>query len=204
VLARHEGVDGAIDDQTTLERLWRLAEGHTPRESVAVYTQAVMDLGATVCTRANPRCDDCPVATDCRARIEGRQSQLPAGKRRRAPRPLRRAVMLVARRESSVLLVQRPATGIWGGLWCLPEFADRDSAAAFAVSDLRTRLARAAMPDIEHRFTHFDLVITPVVATCRGRARVREGNTLWYDLAEPARVGLPAPIKALLGSLTES
>ena len=204
VLARHHGVDGPIDDNTTLEQLWRLADRHTPHEEAAIYTQAIMDLGATLCTRAAPRCDECPITSGCRARIEGRQADLPAGKRRKARRALRHAVMLVARRESSVLLVQRPATGIWGGLWCLPEFADREAATDFAANELaNARLASAALPDIEHSFTHFDLVITPLVANCRGDSGVREGKSLWYDLAEPARVGLPAPIKTLLGSLSE-
>jgi A/G-specific adenine glycosylase len=204
VLARHYGVDGAIDENQTLEQLWRLADENTPAKQVATYTQAIMDLGATLCTRSNPRCDECPITRDCRARIEGRQAELPAGKRRKAPRKSKHAVMLVARRESEVLLVQRPATGIWGGLWCLPEFADRETAASFAARELdQARLQGSALPDIEHSFTHFDLVITPVVARCRGEARVREGRTLWYDLAEPARVGLPAPIKTLLGSLME-
>jgi A/G-specific adenine glycosylase len=202
VLARQHGVDGAIDAHATIEELWRLAEHHTPSDSVAVYTQAIMDLGATLCTRAKPRCDACPVARGCRARLEGRQSELPAGKQRRTARKLKRAVMLVARRRSSVLLVQRPSSGIWGGLWCLPEFADRDTAAAFAARELdRARLAKSALPDIEHSFTHFDLVITPVVARCGGESKVSETKSLWYDLADPARVGLPAPIKALLGSL---
>jgi A/G-specific adenine glycosylase len=202
VLARYHGVDGAIDESATIAELWRFAEHHTPAENVAVYTQAIMDLGATLCTRANPRCDACPVTRGCRARIEGRQSELPAAKKRRAARKLKRAVMLVARRESSVLLVQRPSSGIWGGLWCLPEFADRESAAAFASRELdRARLAKSPLPEIEHSFTHFDLVITPVVARCGGESKVREAKSIWYDLADPARVGLPAPIRALLGSL---
>jgi A/G-specific adenine glycosylase len=204
VLARHHAVSGAIDDNATLAELWQLADAKTPAGNVATYTQAIMDLGATLCTRANPRCGECPVADDCRALIEGRQAELPAGKRRRAARRLKHAVMLVARRESAVLLVQRPGSGIWGGLWCLPEFADRESAASFAASQLeKANLVDAALPDIEHSFTHFDLVITPLVARCHGEARIREGNSLWYDLAEPARVGLPAPIKTLLGSLLE-
>ncbi|HUQ10420.1 MAG TPA: A/G-specific adenine glycosylase [Steroidobacteraceae bacterium] len=204
VLARHYGIDGPIDDSGTVDSLWKLADQNTPADGVAIYTQAIMDLGATLCTRANPRCDACPIAEGCRARVEGRQAELPAGKRRRAARKLRRAIMLVARRESAVLLVQRPSAGIWGGLWCLPEFADRDAAESFAISELdKAKLSDAALPDIEHSFTHFDLVITPVEARCRGEARVRDGKSLWYDLAEPARVGLPAPIKTLLGSLLE-
>ncbi len=204
VLARYHGVDGPIDENATLERLWLLAEQNTPDTRVNTYTQAIMDLGATLCTRAAPRCADCPVMSGCRARIEGRQAELPAAKKRKPARKLRHAVMLVAQRDSSVLLVQRPATGIWGGLWCLPEFADRESATAFAKNELaQARLAPSALPDIEHSFTHFDLIITPLMARCRG-SKVREGNSLWYDLAEPARVGLPAPIKTLLGSLSET
>jgi A/G-specific adenine glycosylase len=203
VLARYHGVDGAIDDPATLNELWRLAEHHTPDTDVAVYTQAIMDLGATLCTRANPRCTECPISQDCRARITGRQAVLPAAKRRRAARKLRRAVMLVARRESAVLLVQRPASGIWGGLWCLPEFADVEAAQAFATRELaQANFATAALPDIEHSFTHFDLVITPIVARCGGHAGVRDGGALWYDLTDPARVGLPAPIKTLLEKLS--
>ena len=204
VLARHYAVDSAPDDNATLERLWELAEENTPREDVGIYTQAIMDLGATLCTRGQPRCEECPIAADCRARLEDRTAELPAPKRKRAVRRLRHAVMLVARHDSAVLLVRRPPSGIWGGLWCLPEFGDRDSAEQFANAQLaRAKPALAALPDIEHSFTHFDLVITPLEARCQGARRVNESGELWYDLAQPARVGLPAPIKSLLGRLSE-
>jgi A/G-specific adenine glycosylase len=202
VLSRYHGVDGPIDDNATLTRLWQLAELETPVTDVAVHTQAIMDLGATLCTRSKPRCGDCPLAADCCAHLEGRQLQLPAAKRRRAPRKQRRAVMLVARHAGSVLLVQRPPTGIWGGLWCLPEFADRDSASQFAARQLpRAELVNTPLPDIEHSFTHFDLVITPIEARCLEPREVKDAGELWYDLARPARVGLPAPIKTLLETL---
>jgi A/G-specific adenine glycosylase len=206
VLARHYALDGAPDEPATLAKLWKLADENTPAKDVATYTQAIMDLGATVCTRAKPRCTECPIAGDCRARISGRTAELPAPKqtarRRRAERRRRHAVMLVARRAGAVLLVQRPPSGIWGGLWCLPQFADHGAAADYAVRELSSaRLAPAPLPDIEHSFTHFDLVITPVVANCGDAARVAEGGALWYDLERPARVGLPAPIKTLLGNL---
>ena len=202
VLARYYGVDGAADEAATLAQLWKLADENTPTDGVATYTQAIMDLGATLCTR-KPRCADCPIATDCRARIEGRQNELPAAKRKRAARKRKTAVMLVARRASEVLLVQRPPSGIWGGLWCLPEFEHRDAAEAYAQNTLASAtLVRAPLPDIEHSFTHFDLVITPLVADCRAVASVAEPGALWYDLNKPARVGLPAPIKTLLGNLS--
>ncbi|MEJ0086526.1 MAG: A/G-specific adenine glycosylase [Pseudomonadota bacterium] len=204
VLARFLAVPGAVDSAATQAKLWELAQRETPEENVATYTQAIMDLGATVCRAPEPFCDDCPIAADCRARIEGRQTELPEPKRRRAARKLKRAVMLVARKDSAVLLVQRPPNGIWGGLWCLPEFADRDAAESFAVARLtNVSLVLAPLPDIEHSFTHFDLVITPIVAQVGTLPGVGEAGALWYDLAKPARVGLPAPIKTLLGSLTE-
>jgi len=204
VLARHYAIDGA--DKATLACLWELAEHNTPVDGVDIYTQAIMDLGATLCTRARPRCADCPIAVDCRARIEGRQGELPAAKRR-AARRTRHAVMLVARHESSVLLVQRPSSGIWGGLWCLPEFDDRAAAEAYASLELaHASLSGASLPEIEHSFTHFDLLITPIVARCGGGRRVQAGGPgvstqMWYDLGQPARVGLPAPIKTLLETL---
>jgi A/G-specific adenine glycosylase len=203
VLARYYAVDGPPGDSATLARLWKLADDNTPAKDVATYTQAIMDLGATLCAR-KPRCEVCPIAVDCQARIEGRQDELPAAKRQRAARRRKTAVMLVARRASHVMLVQRPPSGIWGGLWCLPEFEHRDAAEIYARKTLAgVTLARAPLPDIEHSFTHFDLVITPVIASCRGEAGVSDGTALWYDLTRPARVGLPAPIKSLLGNLPE-
>jgi A/G-specific adenine glycosylase len=202
VLARHYAIEGAPDEAVTLARFWQLAEENTPRDDLAIYTQAIMDLGATVCTRTKPRCDKCPVAADCLARIHGRTAELPAPKVRRAARRQKHAVMLVARHAGAVLLVQRPPSGIWGGLWCLPQFDDRAAAARFAACELTSaRLASAPLPDIEHSFTHFDLVITPLVADCVDSERVADSLALWYDPEHPARVGLPAPIKTLLGNL---
>jgi A/G-specific adenine glycosylase len=204
VLSRHYGIDGPPEEAATLALLWQRAEENTPSGDVATYTQAIMDLGATLCTRSKPRCAECPIAQDCVARIESRQDQLPASKKRRGERRQRRAVMLVARHASSVLLVQRPPSGIWGGVWCLPEFESETDAELFASSQLaRPAAGSAALPDIAHSFTHFDLVITPLVVRCQGAQRVNETTELWYDLAQPARVGLPAPIKTLLGNLAE-
>jgi A/G-specific adenine glycosylase len=204
VLARYHAIDGAPDEAATLERMWRKAEANTPATGVATYTQAIMDLGATVCTRSRPRCDACPLAADCRAHASGRETAYPAPKAKRAARKQKHAVMVVARRAGKVLLVQRPPTGIWGGLWCLPEFGDRQSAAAYVAGELGVADATRALPDIEHSFTHFDLVITPIVARCRGKGAVSEGGALWYDLEDPAKVGLPAPIQKLLGTLLGS
>ncbi|MGB8326770.1 MAG: A/G-specific adenine glycosylase, partial [Steroidobacteraceae bacterium] len=135
VLARYFGVAGNATERAVEKRLWVLSERCTPVERVDDYTQAIMDLGATLCTRSRPLCALCPLATDCVARRQGRQTEFPAP-RRSAPHGMRRAkrvVMLLARaRDQSVLLEKRPPRGIWGGLWCLPEFASEAAARAFA------------------------------------------------------------------------
>jgi A/G-specific adenine glycosylase len=203
VLARVFAVEGPPNDRAVEQRLWTLAERETPHESVGIYTQAIMDLGATLCVRRNPLCALCPLQDICEARRTGRQNELPAA-RRPPTRTSRRTVMLVARREDcAILLAQRPTEGIWGGLWCLPEFRDAASAQAFAAQRLaRPQLPARALPPVEHAFTHFDLEITPLLVECGGESAVMEGTTaLWYNPRAPQRIGLPAPIRSLVERL---
>ncbi len=204
VLSRYFGVTGEPSTQT-LAKLWELSERCTPHEKVDVYTQAVMDLGATVCTRRKPLCAYCPLAEGCFARRTGRQHEIPAPRKARARR-LRQVFMLVAQREDgSVFLEKRPENGVWGGLWCLPEFETAEAAHAFAQQKLRrVRFDPQPLATVEHAFTHFDLSITPLLAHCAGPAGVMdEALTLWYNARQPARIGLPAPIKTLLERLAE-
>ncbi len=206
VLARYYAIDGAPDDKAVIDSMWEIAARETPANDPATYTQAIMDLGATVCTRAKPLCLYCPLSTDCRARAEGRQAMLPAPKRTRAARRTRRvAVLLGVRGTREVLLLQRPPSGIWGGLWCPPEFETHEALAAFAREHLaEAQLAAEPLEIIEHAFTHFDLEITPWVAQCTGLApSIAEfgSASAWYDLTQPPKLGLPAPFKTLLASL---
>jgi A/G-specific adenine glycosylase len=205
VLSRYFGVATPANERATLERLWQLAEICTPQVELAAYTQAIMDLGATVCVRRAPRCDECPLSQRCVARQTQRQHALPAS--RKAPvRPTRHAVMLVAlNAEGNVLLERRPDSGIWGGLWSLPQF-DTDDAARSYISQLRPSSQREprVLGHVEHVFTHFTLVMHPILVRCAGEAAVmEEGSTLWYNLSQPARVGLPAPIRSLLQRVAE-
>ncbi|HEV3179757.1 MAG TPA: A/G-specific adenine glycosylase [Steroidobacteraceae bacterium] len=202
VLARYFGVAGASADRSEEQRLWALSERCTPPERVADYTQAIMDLGATVCVRRRPLCAKCPLAGGCVARRTGRQHELPAP-RRALVRSTRRVFMVVALEESGgVLLERRPESGIWGGLWCLPEFTTASAAAAFIRNTLGTALAPQPLAGLEHTFTHFDLTITPLLVRCPAPAGVcEEGSGLWYNIREPPRIGLPAPITALLSRL---
>jgi A/G-specific adenine glycosylase len=203
VLSRHFGVEGSASDRAVLEKLWALSDECTPADRVDVYTQAVMDLGATVCVRRNPSCAACPVSAACVARMAGRQHELPSPKPARA-RPQRQVFMLAAVREDGgVLLERRPESGIWGGLWCLPEFPSAAQAAYYVRQMLQGAPARPVpLETVEHAFTHFDLVITPLLAHCSGSATASDAApTRWYRVREPARLGLPAPIRLLLERL---
>jgi A/G-specific adenine glycosylase len=206
VLARYFGVAGGAADAAALKRLWQLAQEQTPASAVAAYTQAIMDLGATVCVRRRPLCPQCPLHRDCSARRSGRQHEIPAPRRGSARR--RRSVYMVIalQDDGEVLLERRPDSGVWGGLWCLPEFSTASAAGAF----IRDSLQAAAGPmrtlaPLEHGFTHFDLSITPILVRCAPTgAQVGEGTTLWYNIRLPARVGLPAPITTLLAGLAQA
>jgi A/G-specific adenine glycosylase len=203
VLARYFAVEGSPASAVVQAQLWQFAEACTPAQNVASYTQAIMDLGATLCTRSKPHCDECPLQVGCVAFMAHRQHELPA-KRVRAARAQRQVVMLIARnREGSVLLQRRPERGVWGGLWCLPEFANDDAARRFGANQLRhAQVAAQPATTVHHAFTHFDLAISPLHARCDGPNGVMEAtDTLWYNSAAPARVGLPAPIQQILEQL---
>jgi A/G-specific adenine glycosylase len=162
-----------------------------------------MDLGATLCVRSRPLCQVCPLSAGCFARRTGRQGELPAARRARARRT-RSVFMVVALDENgSVLLERRPESGVWGGLWCPPEFDTASAARAFIRHSLT---ASGSEPQrlnaVEHAFTHFSLIIRPLLVSCRGAAAVMEqGASLWYNIRAPARIGLPAPITTLLAGL---
>jgi A/G-specific adenine glycosylase len=203
VLSRYFGVEGSAMERAVSERLWQLADACTPAQAVDVYTQAIMDLGATVCTRRKPLCAYCPLSEGCVARQTGRQHELPSPRPARERR-LRKVFMLVAvRDDGSVLLERRPESGVWGGLWCLPEFDTSTAASSYIQQSLaKVQDEPRALSLVEHAFTHFDLVITPLLARCVGNAGVMDASqNVWYNTRAPARIGLPAPVKTLLEGL---
>ena len=203
VLARYFAIDGPPGESATERELWRRAEQCTPQTDIAIYTQAIMDLGATLCTRREPLCMHCPLREDCAAQRLGRAHELPSPRMRRA-RPTRQVVMLLAvDSRGQVLLQRRPPQGIWGGLWTPPEFEHEAAAARFCATTLRAaQLDPQPLPRLRHAFTHFELEITPLRACCPDALRIMEdGGTLWYNPREPVRIGLPAPIAALLSAV---
>jgi len=198
VLSRWFGIVGDPTDRATTNLLWQRAEECTPHDHVATYTQAIMDMGATLCTRRNPLCRHCPVAAGCVARQTGRQYELPTPKAKKSVRPARHTHMVLALRpDGSVFLRQRPPVGIWGGLWAAPAFDSADEARGFAAQNLGREPIE--LPALQHAFTHFDLTITPWLVRCPGLSAVMDAaDSLWYNARQPASVGLPAPMKSLL------
>jgi A/G-specific adenine glycosylase len=197
VLSRLFAVPGRTGERAFEEQLWRLSTSLTPQQNAAQYTQAVMDLGATLCTRRQPRCAQCPLQVRCAANATGKQHDFPAS-RKPLKRSLREVWMLFMRRgDGSIRLLQRPAAGIWGGLWAPPEFATRADLLA-SLESCASQLAHAGAP-VPHAFTHFDLLIHPVWVRVAAPSAVADAaDALWYNAARPAPVGLPAPILQLL------
>jgi A/G-specific adenine glycosylase len=205
VLARVFGIAGDPSSKPVLEVLWQQADACTPRREVAAYTQGIMDLGATVCTRARPACTLCPMNTGCVAALEGRQMELP-GRKLKRDRPSREATLLIAQSGSNgstaVLLERRPIPGLWGGLWSPPQFATEADALAWCTREFGDVNESQALTPIDHAFTHFDLRLKPLLVRGRQKLQVLDGDDrLWYQLDAPPRVGLPQPIVQLLERL---
>ena len=205
VLTRYFAVSGWAGQRDIEQRLWALADALTPETRVADYTQAMMDLGATLCRRSKPECKACPLTADCRARIEGLQSVLPTPKPRKA-RPLRHTIMLlIIDHNGHVLLRRRPADGLWGGLWSLPEIAlDEDPDAWCRQHFGQVPLTSAAMPGVRHGFTHFELEIQPhllQISQLRTQGVMDGEDWLWYNRRSPSRVGLAAIVERLISMI---
>ena len=201
VLARWHAIEGSPASAGVLKELWARAEEHTPTARVAEYTQAVMDLGATVCTRSRPRCGECPVAKDCEALRLGLAQALPTRRGRAARRRCSLTVLVVQSGEGATLLERRPATGIWGGLLSFPELGEGESAADWC----RVRLGEEPtlaepLAEVDHAFTHFDLKLKPLklVLANGGRKVMDDARWLWYKAAEPLPGGIAAPIGKIL------
>ena len=202
VLTRVRGIAGYPGESAVAAQLWSQAELLLPKTGLRAYTQGLMDLGATVCARRNPRCAECPVQTLCVAYKTGRTAELPTRKPRKAL-PQRRTQMLVLQRAGEVMLEKRPPSGIWGGLWCFPETdADADAVAVCAERySARVELCEA-LPVIAHGFTHYHLDILPQPALVKAwSARVSEPGLIWLSLEEACGAAIPTPVRDILEQL---
>jgi A/G-specific adenine glycosylase len=203
VLARHAGIAGEPSQAVTIAALWREAEARVPSSNIEAYTQGMMDLGADVCLPRDPHCMLCPVAQDCVARIEGRIAELPGRRTRRAAKRKRIAMFVVISR-GEVLLEKRPPSGIWGGLWSLPEASVEDPPEKALARDWgidATHIEK--LESFEHAFTHYTLEVEPWRVRPGKVTRATEGKrAMWLPLSEIAGAALPAPVKRLLRGQT--
>ena len=206
VLARYHAIDTPINKRATEAHLWQLADKHTPRARVADYTQAIMDLGATLCTRAKPQCTACPLRTNCQACRLGTPQDFPVRAAARKT-PVKTTHMLMIRdRRGHVLLTRRPPAGLWGGLWGFPECTG-GNVRLWCRKTLGINIqTESPWPTWRHTFSHFHLDITPIPAQLVGGTdqAMENAETVWYNVRRPDQRGFSAPVKRLLEQLRES
>lgn len=200
-LARHRRIAGDPATPAVQARLWAAAEEVLPHARLADYTQALMDLGAGICTRANPACLICPVAADCEARIHGEQDALPTPRTRRE-RPLRSCTQLLLTRHGRLLLQRRAPVGIWAGLWSFIESNDVEGARA-CLRELGVAADELTLhTQLRHEFTHYSLDIEVRSALIAEQpTSVADGDTRWFTRAEALALGLPQPVRRIIESL---
>lgn len=203
VLARFCGIEGWTGETKINQQLWEISKFYTPMQRVADYTQAMMDLGATLCTRSKPLCLACPIAEFCVAKRAGKTAVLPTPKPSKKT-PVKTIVfLLLQNNQQQILLEKRPPLGIWGGLWSLPEFPDLAAARAWCLENNFSYQAEEVFPSQRHTFSHYHLDYTPLLIRSDNPAnRVMESDAnLWYKLNQIQTLALPAPITRLLQDL---
>ena len=200
VLARRFGIEGFPGSPAVARQLWSLAESLLPERSIRGYTQGLMDLGATVCVRARPRCEICPFAAECVAARQGRVDRIPAPRPKSAV-PVRNTRWLLLVHRGRVLLERRPSSGLWGGLWTFPQ-AEKCDARSISRSLGCEIASMRPLPPLEHGFTHFRLRVRPLLCEVRETPpNVRSSARHWLGFAAAARSAVPAPVKKLLQEL---
>jgi A/G-specific adenine glycosylase len=198
VLARWLAFDGDLSEAAQHRVLWSHAQALLPdREGMVPYTQGLMDIGSAVCTQRQPRCGACPLAAACAARLQGDPLRYPV-KTRRLKRGRRENVLLLLTAENRIWLVQRPASGVWGGLWSLPEFAD-EAALAATTAALPGRMQRLA--PVRHALTHFDWTLHMRWLQLDTAAAPPTMPGRWVAASDLHRHGLPAPVRSVVESV---
>ncbi len=203
VIARHDAIAGWPGKSDVLKKLWQQAESYTPENRSADYSQAMMDLGATLCSRSKPACQRCPLIDSCQAHRLGTTSDFP-GKKPKRTLPVKSTQMLIIENpQGEILLHKRPPSGIWGSLWCFPMTGEQ-----LSIEDIYLRLGLGevsgeAWPGYRHSFSHYHLDISPLhIRLPQTPAQVMEADQqLWYNIRQPQAIGLSAPVKKLLSKL---
>jgi len=200
ILMRVHALEGNVYDRKVIEQLWSLAEQYTPKQNCDDYTQAIMDLGATLCTPKNPQCTQCPIPKYCRAFKSNSVDQYPAAKPRTVI-PKRECIWLVImNKKGQILLKQQKDTGIWAQLWCLPECTAKDNIKAWLKTHLNLTVGPVKhLAAFSHRFTHLQLNITPIIILTTQTRIVKQNDwkLIWYQ-SEQQKLAMPTPVKRLL------
>ena len=210
VLARHYAIEGWPGKSTVLNKLWDLTEDLTPVKNAAHYNQAMMDMGATLCKRSKPKCDQCPVSATCQALAQNRVSDYPESKPKKVKPTKYSRLLMLSNADGQLYLQRRPPTGIWGGLW-VPPLLDVDS----DIEEMLVTLGLHALSDIEytdlhrHELSHFSWDLQPLWITVQESTadkRVMEAeDTVWYNYAQnQPPIGYPAPISKILADSSQS
>jgi len=206
VLARHFAIEGWPGTGSVLKLLWNLCEQLTPADRTAHYNQAMMDLGAILCTRSKPGCHRCPLQPGCEAHAHGRQADFPGRKpKKKLPEKATR-MLLIRNSEGEVLLEKRPQSGIWAGLWSFPE-RDPQEPVEVGCQQLigEEPVATKALPSRRHTFSHYHLDIHPELVSINNPARgvMDSDRHLWYKPGQIKRLGVAAPVARLLREIEE-
>ncbi|MFT6437788.1 MAG: A/G-specific adenine glycosylase [Candidatus Azotimanducaceae bacterium] len=202
VLARCYAVDGWPGQTQVSNKLWAIAEELSPDARIADYTQAIMDIGATLCTRSKPKCEICPFSSECIAYRDDRIKELP-GKKPKKAMPIRSTQMLVVSNPDGELLLQRrPSQGLWGGLWSFPECDEQGVQLRLeGLQILEKQISKIEhQTPFRHTFTHFHLDITPVHVELHSSQHIigESDKTLWYRSETSKDIGLTGPVTKIL------
>ncbi len=204
VFARHFGVAGFPGDKNVETKLWNIANEVLPKNKIEGYTQGLMDLGATVCLRARPSCLACPVENTCVAKREGRIQELPSPRPKKAV-PEKSTTMLIITHAGEVLLEKRPPTGVWAGMWCLPELGNGEIPREVCYERFALETKSSEPWDVlQHGFTHFKLSITPQpVFVQKQLLRASEPGVMWLSIGDALAAAIPKPVRMLLTKLRD-
>ena len=207
VLSRYHAVEGWPGKKDVENLLWNYAEKYTPTRDVDIYTQAIMDLGATVCIRRKPLCNSCPLIQDCEAYRLVRQHDFPERKPRGKLPEQEKIFAIIENDDGQILLEQRPPSGIWGGLWCFPEIDVNKSITDTLLRQYGYRIKdQIEYKSVNHTFSHFHLKMRPIhFKVENAENRINDaGLTTWLSLDATPELGFPAPVVWILDDLTNN
>ncbi|MFD2164827.1 A/G-specific adenine glycosylase [Thalassotalea euphylliae] len=203
VLARFYMVEGHNGQSKYEKALWPITEALTPKKGVAQFNQAMMDIGATICTRSKPKCELCPVEENCMARLADEQANYPQKKPKKKI-PEKATYFVIAKQDNKVLLEKRPSSGIWGGLWSFFEITDKAEVDALLAKHQLSKNVLTEGETFRHTFSHFHLDITPLIVECKPSGKhivAEQSDVQWLTIDSPSELGFAAPTVKLLKQL---